>query len=276
MTQSSTIPGSIQATTPRRAQRPRRISVVRAIVALMLREMSSTHGRSALGYLWAILEPVAGIFLLTFVFSLALRSPAIGTNFPLFYASGMLPFAAYMDTHQKMSVALRFSRQLLFYPGVTFMDALLARFFMVIITQIMVGVVVFTGIIVGYGVDVILDPPAIALGYAFAFSLGAGIGTLNCFLLSIYPLWERAWAILNRPLFILSCIFFLFESVPQPYQDWLWWNPLVHATGQVRAGIFATYDASYISPLYVFSVALITLAIGLLLLRRYHRDIVNL
>jgi capsular polysaccharide transport system permease protein len=258
-----------------RGRRPRQPGTPRTVAALMLREMASTHGRSALGYLWAILEPVAGVILLTFIFSLALRSPGIGTSFPLFYATGMLPFTLYMDISQKSSVALRFSRQLLAYPGVTFVDALMARVLLNSITQIMVWVVVLTGIIWIYRLDVILDPPAVALGFAMATSLAVGIGTLNCYLLSVYPTWERIWAILNRPLFIISCIFFLYDDVPMPYRDWLWYNPIVHCVGQVRAGVYATYDATYVSPLYVFGISGVTLALGLLLLRRYYRDIIN-
>ena len=57
---------------------------VRTILALILREMSTTYGRSAGGYIWAVLEPAAGIALLAFAFSLALRAPSLGTNFALF------------------------------------------------------------------------------------------------------------------------------------------------------------------------------------------------
>lgn len=257
------------------AQRPRKAATLRTVTALMLREMSTTYGRSMMGYLWAILEPVAGIMLLTFIFSLALRSPAIGTNFPLFYASGILPFMVYGDISQKTSVALRFSKQLLFYPGVTFVDALIARVLMNTLTQIMVVTLVLSAIITIYQVNVILDPPAITLGFLMTVCLAVGIGTLNCFLLSVYPVWERTWAILTRPLFIISCIFFLYDTVPQPFRDWLWWNPLIHVIGQTRAGIYATYDATYVSPAYVFGISLVTFATGLLLLRRHHRDIVN-
>ena len=228
-----------------------------------------------MGYLWAILEPVAGLMLMSVIFSLAFRSPAIGTNFPLFFATGILPFMAYLDTSNKIAVSVRFSKQLLFYPGVTFVDAILARFLMNMFTHVMIGMIVLTAILVIYDLDVIMDPPAIAFGYAMGMSLAIGIGTLNCFLLSIYPVWERTWAILNRPLFILSCVIFVYDSVPLPYRDWLWWNPLVHVVGEVRAGVYATYDAAYVSPLYVFSVSLITFATGLLLLRRYYRDILN-
>lgn len=260
---------------PAPAAIPRRTGTIRTVTALLLREMSTTYGRSALGYLWAILEPAGGIALMSFIFSFAFRSPAIGTNFPLFFASGMLPFMAYMGTSQKVSVSLRFSRALLFYPGVTYIDAILGRFLMNVMTDIMIAVIVLTGIIFAFDLRVILDLPALILAFVMAFSLGLGVGTLNCYLLSVYPIWERVWAIVNRPMFIISCIFFLFDTIPQPYRDWLWWNPLVHLVGQARRGVYATYDASYVSPLYVFSIALVTFAAGLLLLRRNYRDIIN-
>nr|WP_246107481.1 ABC transporter permease [Puniceibacterium confluentis] len=241
----------------------------------MLREMSTTYGRSALGYLWAILEPVAGILLMTLIFSFAFRTPSIGTSFPLFFASGILPFMAYMDISNKVAVSLRFSSKLLFYPGVTYVDAMLARILLNAMTQSLVSGLVITGILVLYSVDVILDIPAIALGFFMTFGLAVAVGTLNCYLLSVYPVWERIWAILNRPMFLISCVLFTFETIPLPYRDWLWWNPLVHIIGQVRSGVYATYDASYVSHLYVFGLTLVLLALGLLLLRRYHRDIIN-
>ena len=257
-------------------QKPRPQATIRTILALMLREMSTTHGRSALGYIWAILEPVAGILLLTAVFSLMVRSPALGTSFPLFYASGLIPFMAYMDIGQKVSVALRFSKPLMFYPGVTFVDALVARFLMNSITQIMVAGILLGAIILISGVDLLFDPIAIAHGFFMGLSLALGIGTLNCYLLSVYPIWERTWAVVNRPMFLISGIIFLPDAVPPPYREWMLWNPLIHIVGEVRKGVFTTYDAAYVDPLYVYTISLSTLSVGLLLLRRYNRDIVNL
>ena len=46
--------------------------MARTIGALVMREMSSTYGKSTGGYLWVILEPIAGIVLLTVIFSIAL------------------------------------------------------------------------------------------------------------------------------------------------------------------------------------------------------------
>ena len=49
-------------------------------------------------------------------------------------------------------------------------------------------------------------------------SLAMGIGTLNCFLTGLFPSWLRLWAILNRPMFLISCVIFLFESIPEPWR----------------------------------------------------------
>lgn len=256
-------------------QPPRRSSTARTLIALIMREMSTTYGRSALGYLWAILEPVAGIMLLTAIFSLAFRSPSIGTNFPLFFASGLLPFMAYMEISQKVASALRFSKQLLAYPSVTYLDALLARLILNTMTHGMIFIIVLFAILTIYRVDVILDPAAIAVGYIMVIALSLGVGTLNSYLSGTYPVWGRVWAIATRPLFFVSGIFFTFETIPRPYDDYLWWNPLIHVVGQVRSGIYATYDASYVSPIYVFLFSGLLLCAGLVLLRRYHRDLIS-
>ncbi|WP_430450396.1 ABC transporter permease [Rhodophyticola sp.] len=65
------------------------------MAALILREMSVTYGRSPGGYIWAVLEPAAGIGLLVLVFSVAFEAPPMGSNFAMFYATGMIPFLAY-------------------------------------------------------------------------------------------------------------------------------------------------------------------------------------
>lgn len=256
-------------------QKTRSFRMSRTITALVIREMSTTYGRTALGYFWAILEPVAGLVLLTIVFSLAFRTPPLGTNFPLFYASGLLPFMAYVDISQKISVALRFSKALLEFPAVTYVDVIMARLILNSLTHVMVIMVVLIAIIVMYRVDVILDYPAIFLAMTMTVALGTGVGVLNCFLLSMYPIWERTWAVMTRPLMIISCVLFMFEDVPEPYRSWLWFNPLVHITGQMRKGIYQTYDGGYASPTFVFLIALTLTALGIILMRRYHREIVN-
>ncbi|QBF34251.1 sugar ABC transporter permease (plasmid) [Thalassococcus sp. S3] len=244
-------------------------------MALMLREMSTTYGRSPGGYIWAVLEPVAAIGLLTIVFSLVLKSPGLGTNFPLFYATGYLPFSFYQQVAGKTGAAIGFSKPLLAYPGVTYVDSIIARFMLNALTNLMIMYIVFTGIIIVYDTRSIIDVMSLAQALAMSAALGLGIGCLNCYLGATFPIWGVIWTVINRPLFIASCIFFTFDQAPRFAQDFLWWNPLVHIVGMMRRGFYPTYDAGYVSTLYVYSIAIVTMCLGLILLHRYHKDILN-
>ncbi|QBY02241.1 sugar ABC transporter permease [Rhodophyticola sp. CCM32] len=261
--------------TLRQTRTRRSFATARAIAALMLREMSVTYGRSPGGYLWAVLEPAAGIGLMVLIFSVAFEAPPMGSNFAMFYATGLVPFLAYMDLNLKTGQALNYSRQLLSYPSVTYVDALLARFTLNLLTQILVGYIIFFGILTLSDTNTVPDLGRIAIGYLMMASLAIGVGTMNCFLLSVFPVWQAVWSIMNRPLFIVSCIFFTFESIPEPFQSYLWYNPLVHVVGYIRMGFYSSYDASYVSLTYVFGLSLVLAVAGLVFLRRYHRDILN-
>ncbi len=249
---------------------------LRSISALLLREMATTYGRSPGGYLWAVLEPAAGIALLTFVFSLAFRSPPIGDNFPMFYATGILPYTIYVQLNVKLMASIWFSKPLLQYPAVSYIDAILSRLILTIMTQILVFYIVISVIIALYDPQVTIRAEMIALSLSMAFVIGAGVGILNCLLYSVAPVWQRIWNILHKPMFIISGIFFVFESIPEPYRSILWWNPLIHIIGLMRHAFFPTYDASYVSVTYVFAFGLICMVVGLFFLRRWHKDFLYL
>lgn len=259
----------------RPAQRQRPFGTFRSISALTLREMATTYGRSPGGYIWAILEPVAAIAMLSVVFSLMVRTPPLGINFAIFYATGMLPFTVYNSTSGRVQNAINYSRPLLIYPSVTFVDAILARFLLALLTSLLVAYIVFSGIRFAFETRTVVDLPAIALGYCMAAALALGVGTLNCVMIALLPLWDRLWGILTVPLMLLSCIFYTFESLPAHVQTYLWFNPIVHIVGQVRSGFFPEYEAAYVSPLYAFGCALVPLLLGLLFLRRWHRVILS-
>ena len=81
----------------------RRFKSGRVITALMLREMSTTYGRSPGGYLWAVLEPIGSIAMMTLILAVGLRIrvPSLGLNFPMFFATGIMPFMMYQRTQAK-------------------------------------------------------------------------------------------------------------------------------------------------------------------------------
>ncbi|MFN3825302.1 MAG: ABC transporter permease [Pseudorhodobacter sp.] len=247
---------------------------LRSFSALVLREMTTTYGRSPGGYLWAVLEPLGAVVLLSVAFSYVIRSPSLGTNFTYFFAGGLLPFMLYITLSNTTAASMRFSRALLEYPAVSFIDALAARFALNAVTLLLVMVLLLSGIIFYYDMTPILDWSALFLAIAMTLSFAFGVGVMNCYLMSSFPLWERAWVMLNRPLFFISGVMFIPEDIPWALRDYLMWNPLFHITSQMRKGLYSTYEAVHVSPLYVFGISLTLAVLGLLFLRRYHTEIV--
>ena len=248
------------------------LTAPRAIAALVLREISTASGRTPGGYIWAPIEPVAAVPLLALVFSLAFKAPPLGRDFALFYASGYLPFAFYSDVSQKIGVALRFSRPLMAYPAITWLDAIFARFLL----NSLVNVLVATSVLVTLYYMSGNRPAQIAncaLGFAIVGTFGLGIGVLNAFLFEIAPVWERLWAIVNKPAFVLSGVLFLPDSVPEPFHGLIWLNPIVHGISLFRSGIYGGYAPKDADPVFALFVAAVPLVLGLLLLNRSARDL---
>lgn len=257
-------------------QTPRpRFQMGRIIFALMLREISTTYGRSVGGYVWAVLEPVLGIALLAIVFAMTIHKPALGTNFALFYASGFLPFIMFNDMTNKTAASIRFSRPFLAYPSVTFIDTLIARILLNALTHTFVIALVIGGILAIYQLpmDFRIGPMVGAL--LMVMIIATGVGTLNCYLMMTFPVWERIWSILTRPLFLISGVLFTFDMVPQSAKAILWYNPLIHCVGMFRHGLYPTYLGAYLNPWYVVIIGIVLLFFGLLLLMRNHRQMLE-
>lgn len=247
----------------------------RIIVALILREMATTYGKSAGGYLWAVIEPVLGIVILALIFGMMLNEPALGTSFPLFYASGFLPFTMFNSMAAKIALSIRFSRPFLAYPSVTFIDTMIARALLNMLTNIAVIAIVITGIFIVYQIPPVVNMAAIFESLVMISLLGIGVGSMNCYLMTAFPVWERTWQIVTRPLFLISGTLFLYDFMPSSVQNLLWYNPLLHCVGLMRRGIYPTYEAAYVNQAYVVGVSVVLLVFGLLLLKRFHRDLLE-
>lgn len=247
----------------------------RVILALMLREMATRYVRTPGGYLWAVLEPVGFVALLSVGFSLMARVPPLGTSFLLFYASGFLPFSLYRGIEGDVSRAIEFSRPLLLYPAVTWLDAILARFLLGLITNIMILFIILGGAIAITGYSGTLDYVMMLQGVLAAAMLGLGVGTFNAFIHGRFPLIKTFWRIINRPLFLLSGVIFTFDSLPAKVQHIFWFNPLIHVTGLMHGGVYPSYQPHYISFVYIYGIAFVSLALGLLFLRAYSRDLIS-
>lgn len=241
----------------------------------MLREMSSRYGRSPGGYVWAVLEPLSMIIMLAIGFSLLLRTPSLGTSFILFYATGFLPFIMFRNVTTMVGASLNFSRPLMIYPVVSWIDAVAARLILNVLTSLLVSFLLLTGILLMYDTGAILKFGPIVEAYLMCAALGAGMGLINIVMMGFFPVWKSIFPVFMRPLGIASGVILIYENLPGWVQDIIWYNPLLHALGLMRKGFYSNYQASYVSHIYVGTFAMLMIATGLLLMRRYHREVLS-
>lgn len=261
---------------PVRVQRAARSAVTaRTIAALVLREMSTRFGRKPGGYVWAILQPLGIILMLSIAYSLLVSSPPLGASFILFKATGLLIFQLFSGTVKLVGKSLAYSRPLLTYPGVTWVDAVIARFLLNVLVSLVVMVVILTGVVIYEGEHLNLNWAMILGSVALTALLAFGIGVFNAFMAERFDIYDNIWGILTAPLMIASGVIFLYDDLPSFAQEILWYNPLVHTVGMMRVGFYAVYHPQYISIIMVLLSSMIPMVLGLILLRRYHRELLN-
>ena len=234
----------------------------RIVAALLIREMSTRFGRKPGGYIWALVDPAAHIMLLTMLFQVVAHVPALGTSFPLFFATGYIGFQFYQAAVNYVSGALSANRALLNYPNVAPIDTVIARIILQIGTTAFVAVLVIGAIShtlttpIGYNWAAILE----AVFAAALLALGAGM--TNTVLFLKWPFYESVYGIITRPLMLLSGVFFLPDSVPHPYREVLLVNPIVHIVVLFRKGFYPEYRAEALNIEYLYGFVFLSLLLG--------------
>ena len=224
--------------------------------------MITRYGRSWVGYLWAVLEPVGIILVLSLAFSQVVKSPAIGDSFILFYATGYVPFHFFLETAINTGNSLGVNRALLQLPKVTALDVLISRFILSVVTLVVVAVVIFGIILMLVSDEVRLGFDHLLAAFFAGTLLGLGVGSVNAVVFEFIPSWRQIWGIISRPLFLISGIFFTFEELPISIQTYLQWNPLIHVVGEARKGFYPGYDGGYVVIAFPLLVGAFLFAVG--------------
>ncbi|WP_416799340.1 ABC transporter permease [Ciceribacter azotifigens] len=236
---------------------------LRVVAALVIREMSTRFGTKPGGYIWAFLDPAAHIAFLSLIFMAIAHAPPLGTNFPLFFATGYIAFQFYQSMAGYLNGAVSANRALLSYPNVAPIDTVLARYVLQFGTTAVVGFCVFS--VLSLELKSPLDIQwSFIIEAAFAASLIAlGNGLANNILFAKYPLYEKFYDIITRPLFMLSGVFYLPHMLPHPAREVILMNPLVHAVMLFRRGFYPEYRAIGYNGVYMYGVAFTFLFFGL-------------
>jgi len=244
----------------------------RVVCAMLLREARIKYGRTSVGYLWAIVEPVFFIAVLSLLFT-AFRSTApFGESFALFFATGVLPFQLFQKMAHFVGDAFDANRPLFNYPLVKPMDAVISRAMLEFSTSIVVMTIVFGIQIIIFEVAAPNNILKIIQAMMLMALLGFGTGLTNASVRKKFPAWGYLFGIIMGPSFFVSGIFFTLQSIPTYYRSLLAWNPLIHGIEGFRDGYFPNYRSFDLDLAYLFWWGISLTFIGLIAERTIKRD----
>ena len=239
----------------------------RIIFALLLREVITRYGRSGLGVLWLILEPM--MFTLGIAGLWYFAQLHIYSSIPIiaFAVTGYSSVLVWRNSANRCSRAIEVNLGLMYHRHVKVLDILLARVLLEIAGgsasfAILTICFVFTGLM-SWPVDILYVLGGWALLSWFAVSLGLVVGCLTEMSESL----ERVWHVMAYLLFPLSGAVFMVAWLPDSARSGVLLFPMVHGVEMVRAGFFGALVKTYEDPIYFSFINLVQTLLGLFLTR---------
>lgn len=243
---------------------------VRVVLSLIFRETRVRFGGTRLGYVWALIEPILHVAVLSAIYVVWGRTAPMG-NLQMFFITGIMPFFLFSHTSSQLSRAITSNAQLLRLPPITNMDIVFAKALLQGLTWIIVFFVLL--FIVALGGKLVLPEHVEECGAAafFTFLLGFGFGLNNAVLNVMFKSWERVYSAVTRPLYLLSGVFYLVDSLPDQARRVLVWNPLVHAIEWFREGYFTNFSSLTLDRSYLIKWSIASVVLGLCMERAFRR-----
>jgi len=238
-------------------------SHLRVVTALVIREMSTRFGKNPGGYLWALLEPIAYIAFMSLIFMAIAHKPALGTSFPLFFASGFVCFQFYAAMAGYLNSAVNANRPLLSYPNVAPIDTISARFSLQFCTTCVVAICIIAPLIMQLKTTPTIRLSPILTAISLGSLIALGLALANNVLFQRFPLYDKIFGIVSRPLFLISGIFYLPDSLPPVARDAILINPIAHLVMLFRTGLYPEYRAIGFDLDYLLRVTTVLLFAGM-------------
>ena len=243
--------------------------------ALFLRETLDRLFGVRIAWLWLIIEPAIHIAFISFVMGVIRKREVGGANAVVWIIVGMLAFFLFRRTAVQTLHALDCNKAFFVYRQVRPFDAAFIRafseaFIMTLISLFMLAATAFFGLDVFPG-----DPLYVMLALAGVWLFALSYGLVGSVLMRLAPESGHILQIFMMPLYLISGVIMPIATVPQPYRDWLLWNPVLHGIELVRVGFFPYYHGAPEASLgYLFWCAFIGLALGLALYRAFEMRLV--
>jgi ABC-type polysaccharide/polyol phosphate export permease len=236
----------------------------RVVHALLIREMLTRYGRSNIGFLWLILEPMLFTLAITAVWT-ATRD-LHGSDLPIvaFAVTGYSAMMMWRNMPGRCINALSQNKSLLFHRQVRPIDVYLAR----VLLEFVGSTAAFIVLILTFWSIEWMERPEDVLkviaGWAMLGWFGMGLALFLGALSERFDLIEKFWSPMSYLLFPFSGAAFIADTLPEGARDILLYLPMLNCVELIRDGYFGSqFDAHYnMAYTAVFNLSLTLLALA--------------
>ncbi len=253
-------------------------SFARSLSALFRREMKTRFGRSRLGYLWVLFEPLAHIGIMIFLIGTLNHGglPPIGQSFAVFYFTGIIPFHMFTHTASHLIGSVAENRPLLQIPRVRILDIFAARAVLEAVTELIVAAIFLMAFAI-IGLDAMpLEPVSVLAALLLLWLAALGVGMISAAIVSVFPAWERIWGATASVIYFTSGTFYVPRMMPVWIRDVLVWNPVLQGIELVRFHYFHEPAPEWLDVRYLFGFAIGSVAIALVMERLMRRRMLDI
>ncbi|MCK8780579.1 ABC transporter permease [Rhizobium sp. NTR19] len=238
---------------------------LRVVSAFIIREMATRYGRSPGGYLWAFLEPIAFIAIMSVLMGALGRMPPKGDSFTLFYATGFIAFNMYKGMLGYVTSSVSANKNLMTFPTVAPIDAVVGRVILEGATSVVVATIILFAASFTARYPFSVEWSKIIEATALAWLLAMGVALANIVLFARFPLYQKTFDIVMRPLFLLSGVFFNVADMPAGARNILLWNPVAHVVILFRQGFYGDAGTDYVDVQFLAETSCTALMVGMML-----------
>lgn len=235
--------------------------------AVMLRDMRTRFFDHGFGFLIVVLWPLAHLVALLLIYTALDRTSPYGDNLDIFFATGLIPTLSFMYVSRFMALALVTHRPMLAFPVVQPSDILFGRALLEILASCIMAFLTFM-LLVALGVDPVpIDLVAAVSAFFVILLLAVGCGIVAGVIGAIIPFFVTVYSLFMILVYMLSGTLFVVSALPAQFSHALSWNPVLHAVEWMRTAYFLGYPDQILDTTYLFSFALGSIFVGLLLER---------
>lgn len=246
---------------------------MRAIGALLMREVITRYGRHNIGFGWLFVEPM--LFTLGVTGLWTISKATHGSSLPIteFAVTGYSTVLLWRNASTRCVLAIQPNQALLYHRNVRVFDLFAARLILEVAGGT-ISLIVLTVAFMCLGLmqlpdDILYMVVAWLLLAWLTVALGMTVGALS----ERWESFERLWHPFTYLLFPLSGALFMVDWLPVGFQKFVLLLPTVHCTEMLRHGYWGNLVRTHEDPAYLLLFNLVLFFFGLAMVRDASRRV---